>query len=370
MLLVQFVLALFTFLVVLNLVPRFARLALRTGLVDRPGPRKMQPHPVPYGGGLAVGIGVIGTVLAGAGLAWLQKTFGVFRAFPEVQPHLGGILDRMPDVLAVLAGGGAFLLVGMVDDRLDLRPRTKLLAEVLIAAAVALKIEPLSLFLGRSAWAEAVGRGATLVWIVATANMFNLLDHEDGICAGVGFVAGLGLFGVSVITGQLFLGAMLAVLCGGLGGFLVFNFPPAKVYLGDAGSLFVGYLLAVLCVVFTFYEAHHPLYSYFVPAAVMAVPLFDTVVVCGIRLRRGRSIFEADRNHIAHRLQTLGLSKRAAVSAVYGLTLITAIAANLLYGTGIVGGIGIFVILGIVFVLFLVMERAGRRASGPPPGGA
>lgn len=352
-----------SFLIALNLVPRVAKIAVRTGLVDRPGPRKPQARAIPYGGGLAVGVSVIGMVLAGVLAVWLQERHGVVEAFRGLEPHFGGVMERLGELLILLAGGAAFLAVGMADDRADLRPRTKLAAETMIAIAVALRVEPLALFLPPGPVAEIAGRAATVVWIVGIANMFNLLDHEDGICAGVALVCGIGFFGVAVLTGQIFMSAFLAVLCGAVAGFLVFNMPPARIYLGDAGSLFIGYLLAVLCVLFTFYEAHYPLYSFFVPLAIMVVPVFDTIVVVAIRFRRRRPVFEGDRNHIAHRLQALGLSKGTAVAVVCGLTLITAIAANLFYQTGLLGGVGLIVMVLVFLALFLVLERTAKKAG-------
>jgi UDP-GlcNAc:undecaprenyl-phosphate GlcNAc-1-phosphate transferase len=186
-------------------------------------------------------------------------------------------------------------------------------------------------------------------------NAFNLLDHMDGICAGTAAVCGLAFAAVALQTGQHFIAALLLAGVGTAAGFLVFNFPPATVFLGDAGSQFLGYGLAVSTILFTFYEPPYPLFSYFVPGVVLAVPFYDVARVAGIRLAQRRSPFEADRNHLAHRLAALGLSPRQAALAVYALTGASGVAAALLYEATPAAGAAIFacVAAGLVLVGFL-----------------
>lgn len=352
-----------TFLLTLNLTPWIARLALRAGFLDIPDARKAHGRPVPYGGGVAVAAGMMATILGGALAVWLHSRFEVLQGFPELDEHLGGILHRLPRLIAILLGGAGFLLIGLVDDKVKLTPRFRLVVEALVALGVSLSIEPLSLFLGEGFAARTVGHAATVFWIVAIANMFNMLDHFDGVSAGVALIAGLAFLGIALVTGQLFLAALLSALIGALAAFLVFNFPPAKIFLGDAGSLFIGYMLAVLCVVFTFYRAPFLPYSYLVPLAVLAVPMFDTAVVCILRIRAGRSIFHADRRHLAHRLSALGLPPRAVVAVVYGLTTISGIGALLFYEVETWGAMGVIAqILGVLIVV-TVLERAGRHGG-------
>jgi UDP-GlcNAc:undecaprenyl-phosphate GlcNAc-1-phosphate transferase len=347
--------ALISFLLTLNLTPRLARLAARKGFVDLPGDRKAHPHPVPYGGGLAVAVGMTVTVLAGVLTMWITT-------WPELAIHAGGVFARLPQLLTILIGGISFMLVGLVDDKVGLTPRFRLVIETLIAIGVALAIEPLSLFLGEGVAADLAGRALTVLWIVGIANMFNMLDHYDGICAGVALIAGIAFFCIACVTGQLFIAALLAALMGSIGGFLLFNLPPAKVYLGDAGSLFIGYMLATLCVLFTFYDARYALYSYFVPFAVLAIPLFDTSVVCLARLRAGQSLFKGDRRHLAHRLSELGLPPRRVVLVVYGLTLLSGIGANLLYEVERgAAALAVLVQIGVVFIIVTVLEGSRKR---------
>src|SRR5262249_27379499 len=159
----------------------------------------------------------------------------------------------------------------------------------------------------------------------------NLLDHMDGLSGGVAFLSGAAFLVVAIQTGQTLIAAMLVPLLAACLGFLCFNFPPAKIFLGDAGSLFVGFWLSCLTISFTFYESRYPFYTSLVPLAVLAVPLFDTAVVVLIRLFNHKPIFEGDTNHLAHRLTALGMSRKGAVLTVYALTLTAGFSAVLLY---------------------------------------
>jgi len=194
---------------------------------------------------------------------------------------------------------------------------------------------------------------------VGITNSFNLLDHMDGLSAGVAAVSGACFLAVAVHTQQWFIAALVAALIGAALGFLRFNFPPASIFLGDAGSQFLGFLLACLTVSFTFYGRSYPLYSYAVPLVILAVPLYDTASVVLLRLRQGRSPFEADRNHFAHRLADLGLTHRGAAVVIYFLTLVTGASAVLLYD---VGPSGALVILGQILGIFVIIGTLEFRA--------
>jgi UDP-GlcNAc:undecaprenyl-phosphate GlcNAc-1-phosphate transferase len=351
------------FLVTLNLVPWIVRLALRFDFVDRPGERKVHVLPTPYGGGLAVALGMGITLLAGTAAAIYQLRGGGFAWFPqEFEAYLTGVEAKLPQLLSILTGGFAILVVGMADDRYKLSPWTRLIAEGLIGLVVALQVGRLDLFLPGSLLGDVAGTAATVVWIVVVTNTFNLLDHFDGICSGVCLVSSICLFAIAVLTGQLFIAALLACLIGSTLGFFLFNFPPARIFLGDGGSLFLGYLMSVTTVLFTFYrEGGYPLFSYFVPLVILALPVYDTFRVCVIRLREGRSIFSADRNHVAHRLLDMGLSPRRIVVVVLTLTLVAGLGAVLLYhvrGEAGAAGVAIQVLLVLVAVSFVENRRA------------
>jgi UDP-GlcNAc:undecaprenyl-phosphate GlcNAc-1-phosphate transferase len=315
------------FAATLALTPLMIRLARRVGFLDQPGPRKIHAEPVPYGGGLVVAaVVLVGTFIARG---------------PILQAHLPVPVKSF--AWPVFAMGSLVILtLGVVDDRRRLSARFKLLVQTLVAVGVSLGGARLQLFDAPLVLSVAI----TTIWILAVTNSFNLLDHMDGLSGGVALFAGAAFLIVAIQTEQILIAAMIVPLLGACLGFLCFNFPPAKIFLGDAGSLFVGFWLSCLTVSFTFYKASYPLYTYFVPLAILAVPLFDTAVVVLIRLFNGRPVFEGDTNHFAHRLTALGMSRKAAVLTVYALTLI------------------ILLQLLLTFGIITLLEAAGRRNDG------
>ncbi len=352
------VLLVVSFLITADLVPWVIRLARRTGFMDLPGPRKIHLEPMPYGGGLAVAAGVLLTLAGGILAAHLHLRHGWFSSMPaEVTSRAEGVFLRLPTLLVYSLGSLVILTLGLVDDRRKLTPGHKLAVQAIVAVGVALGGERLQVF----SEAALPGVLVTVLWILAVTNAFNLLDHMDGLASGVAAIACVAFLGVAIQTGQIFLGALTATLLGACAGFLLFNFPPAKIFLGDGGSLFIGYWLSCLTISFTFYEKPYPLYTYLVPLAVLAVPLFDTSSVVLIRLLARRPIFEADTSHLAHRLAGLGMSRPIAVTTVYALTLYGALSALLLYQVGQEGAVILFSQLLLTFGIITLLEVAGRQ---------
>jgi UDP-GlcNAc:undecaprenyl-phosphate GlcNAc-1-phosphate transferase len=335
-----------SFVLTVVLTPLMIRVARRVGFLDHPGPRKIHATPMPYGGGLVVATAV------------LLATFWAFRSAPTSSPP-GAKAFPWP----VYAMGSLVILVlGLVDDRRKLSAGFKLLVQTIVGTGVALGGQRLQLFDAPTP----VGVAVTVLWILAVTNAFNLLDHMDGLSSGVALIAGAAFFVVAHQTRQAHLASMIAPLLGACAGFLLFNFPPAKIFLGDAGSLFIGFWLSCLTISFTFYDpqAHYRLYTYFVPLAVLAVPLFDTAGVVLIRLLRRKPLFEGDTNHLAHRLVAIGMSRRGAVLTVYALTTTAGLSAVLLYHVSQTGALLILVQLLLTFGIITLLEAAGRKHDG------
>ncbi len=347
------------FLVTADLLPWIIRLAHRRGFLDLPGPRKVHEAPVAYGGGIAVAGGVL-LAAGGASLAAL----GAFPALPEaLASELRAVVPRLPAVLVYALGSLVILALGLVDDRRKLSAPFKLGVQAVVALGVALGAERLELF----EHGHAVEVAVTVLWILGVTNAFNLLDHMDGLSSGVAAIAGVAFLVVALQTGQTLVALLLVPLLGACLAFLLFNFPPAKVFLGDAGSLFIGFWLACLTISFTFYDARYPLYTYFVPVAVLAVPLFDTGAVVLIRLWARQPLFEGDMNHLAHRLVALGMSRKGAVLTVYALTLYAGLSAVLLYQVkDLAGAVIILVQLLLTFGIMTLLEVAGRSHGEAP----
>ncbi len=352
-----------SFLLCLGLLPLARLIAVKLGLVDMPGERKIHTDPIPYGGGVAVLLACLVTVGMGLLGVWLfersEAAWMPEGARKVIQDHMEGALSRLKMILAIFGGGVLVALLGMVDDIKSVSYRVKFGVEAIAGLLLFLAGVKLTIFIDN----PFVSCVATVLWVVALTNAFNLLDNMDGLSAGVAIIAGCLLLAVTLQTQQVFVAALMLAVMGALGAFLIFNFPPATVFLGDAGSLFVGYMMAALTTVATFYQYHGrgAGFSVVMPVLILAVPIYDTASVIIIRLREGRPVFEGDTNHFSHRLVALGMTKRQAVMTIYLATLAVGLAAILLpvlplWGAVVVG----LQALAIVAVIVL-LEVAGRK---------
>ena len=345
------------------------RWAPRLGLVDRPGGRKAHKAPTPMGGGVAIWLTVVAVLGAGGVVLRLESA----SLPPALREHVGGLWERAPELVTILALATAIMVMGLIDDRvgLDWRPRLAIqigLATLAVAAGVRV-----SLYLsGDFAW---LARALSVLWIVGLTNAFNFLDNMDGLAAGVGLIAASLFAAAQVGVGSLFVPGVLLVVVGALAGFLVHNHTPARLFMGDAGSNFLGFLLGCLTVAGTFSRRGYPTWGVLAPLLVMAVPLYDTTSVVLIRLREGRSPFQADRRHFSHRLVDRGLTPLRAVWTINLVTLACGLGALLLHRVDAFGA-GVVVaqtacLLGVVAILEISSttqstERSHGQASEAP----
>ncbi len=329
------------------------RLAPRIGLVDQPGHRKIHAAPKPLGGGAGIFLGTALPLLLGVVLVLISSTsvsgttttvgggnvhihdtyFTVDVALlPGVDPNLlEGVVDQIPLLLAFLGAGLGMFLLGLVDDRRALGPFVKLGVQLAITIGLVASFEEVRLLTVLGLVPSVV---ITTLWIAGVTNALNFLDNMDGLAGGVAAICGTVLLATSVLAGQVFVPATLALFVGACVGFLWFNFPPAKIFMGDSGSLFVGLVLGVMTVRTTYLLPGQTLaggwYGVFTPLVVLAVPLYDMTVVSVIRLSRGKSPFVGDTNHFSHRLVRRGMTKRGAVLCIWLITAATGLAALLL----------------------------------------
>lgn len=320
------------------------RLAPALGLVDEPGGRKCQASAVPLGGGLAVALALLGALA----LAW---------AFPG-SAFREGLGLRLPSLGWLLLAAGGILALGLWDDLKDLSPLPKLAGQVAAALGVACLVPEarLTAFLPDPAFQVAL----TVVWIVALTNAFNFIDNMDGLSAGVGAIASGLLAAVAFLTGRDLMAGFFLALLGAQAGFLVFNLPPASLYLGDAGSLLTGFLLAAGSALLTYDEAPRSLAPVGVPLLVFGVPLFDGLTVLLIRWREGRPLARGDRSHFSHRLVALGMGPRQAVGTIWLLTFVTGMGALVLYHVPPEAVPLLLLQSAGVFLALALLERAAR----------
>ena len=334
--------------------PIAARTACALGVVDRPDERKVNRRAgIPLLGGIAVALGFF------VGLAVAMILTGGKYAY---RGHIEG----------QLLGSLILLAIGLIDDRKPLSARSKLPFQV-VAAAVAIfygfRVDHLTDPFSLKVWnfPEPVVWIVTGIWIVGITNAMNLMDGLDGLAAGIGCIIGATLTflafqadqAVGVFMGLAFLGATL--------GFLPYNFPPARIFLGDTGALFIGFNLSLLAL-----ESYRKLslLTFVVPLLALAVPLMDTALSIYRRLRRHKSILSPDRQHIHHRLLDAEGSQRSAVLSIWFLTAcfcVIAVSFTNLEGTAALIFLGLVVLLTLRLLrnlgFFEVGETPARNAG-------
>lgn len=341
--------------------------AERLGLLDKPGARKVHTQPVPLGGGLGIWAGVMGTL--GLGTLFVALAGADSRLtglLPEyLVANLPGLKDKILEIWVIAACGTVLMLLGLWDDRRGIPWWLRLGVEFAVAGfCVYWQGLQLTGFIDLP-WLTSL---LSVVWIVALINSFNMLDNMDGLSGGVAAISTSLLATMLLMSNQpgshqpqLFVAAMLLVLVGALLGFLKHNWPPAKIFMGDAGSYFIGFWIAVstLLATYTGYQgtAQHAIVA---PLIVMAIPLYDMLSVIWIRLREGRSPFEADKRHFSHRLVDLGMTKKQAVLTIYLATATCSLSALLLPRVDLVGAILIVIGTGLILALVGVLESVGQ----------
>ena len=307
------------------LVPLCRAVALKRGYVASPRKDRWNKRPTALFGGVAIAVTVLGLAASGGDLLALAL------------PLIGGVL---------------IFIVGITDDIQSLKPTTKLIAEIALAA--------MFVFFGeRLRWTDlpAVDMLLTMVWLVGVTNAFNLLDNMDGLCAGVAIIAGAAL--LVGLAGRPEVGPetrYLALLLGATSGFLIYNVYPASIFMGDAGSLFLGLTLAALTLTAggPAHDRSRILSIVAAPMLVLLIPIFDTTFVTVSRLLSGRPISRGGRDHSSHRLVAIGLSERSAVRVLWALAAAAGAIGFVIHRSSDVDAW----LLGVVFILAMVVFAA------------
>lgn len=348
--------------------------AVRLGLMDAPGERKVHTTPVPLGGGLGIWAGVVGTLALGTiGVLLASNNATVAGLLPEgLSQHLDGVQGKITEIWVIVACGTVLAFLGLMDDRHGIPWWLRLGIEFGVASfCVYWQGLQLTAFIDLP-WLTSV---LSVLWIVALINSFNMLDNMDGLSGGVAAISTF-MLAIMLLTSpdqsngqpQIFVGAMLLVLVGALLGFLCHNWPPAKIFMGDAGSYFIGFWIAVATLLATYagYQGRTP-YAVVAPLIVMAIPLYDMVSVIIIRISEGRSPFEGDKRHFSHRLVDLGMTKKQSVLTIYLATATCSVSALLLPRTDFVGAV--LIVLGTCLILGLIRVLESVRPPEDKSGG-
>jgi UDP-GlcNAc:undecaprenyl-phosphate/decaprenyl-phosphate GlcNAc-1-phosphate transferase len=315
--------------------PAVIRLATRHGYVAHPKADRWHSRPTALLGGIALYLAVTVSVLA------------------------FGQLDR--EMIGVLMGGTLIFILGLIDDILQIKPSSKFLGEILAACVV------LYAGLGFDLIANPfLNISLTILWVVGITNAFNLLDNMDGLSAGVAAISCLTTFVFSLIQGLPEISVLSLAVLGASLGFLIFNFNPARVFMGDCGSLFLGFTLACTTILGSWEQASNLFGILAIPSLALGVPIFDTLLVTVSRLVSGRGVAVGGRDHTSHRLVGLGMTERKAVLSLYALCAFLGCIAlfSVLFNLVIAGLVTVLSLIVLaVFGLYLGQKRVYRYAD-------
>ncbi len=316
--------------------PLLRRLAQRTNFMAYPATRRLHLTPMPMLGGVAIYLGLVAAVVVGG-----------MRTYREL--------------LGVIGGATVMTLFGLWDDRVDLKPLVKLLGQViagliLIWAGIQVKLFD----------SQVLNIGLTLFWVLGITNAINFQDNMDGLAAGLATVASGFFFVLAFAEGLGLVATLAAATLGASIGFLYYNFNPASLFMGDAGSLLLGYVLAVLGIKLEF-AAQTRAATWIIPIAILGVPIFDTTLVVISRLRRGKHPYQGGKDHTSHRLVSiLGMTHARAVMSLYMVAGALGLIAILLRDVSLPVARIILAGLSITFVGALIWLEA-RFKEEPPP---
>src|SRR6202790_4481048 len=313
-------------------------LALRVGMVDLPGPRKVHLKPIPLLGGLAMYGGVMLAIIFAFDGAAREQSVGI------------------------VTGATLVAAVGFLDDRGWLHHQIKLFVGMPLAACILLATgihaQAFELIVpGRTGYL--LDAGLTIFWVVAITASFSIFDHMDGLCAGVAATASFFFALIAFLNGQIVVSTLAAAVLGAAAGFLRWNFKPAKIFMGDGGAMFLGFLMATLGLKLRLSDGNH-VSGLLAPVLILGVTIFDTTLVTISRTRRGLLPFATPgKDHSAHRLANLGLGQRGAVLTMYVLGAVCGCAAILVSYLPSRGALAAAIIATVLALLAIArLERA------------
>ncbi|MDM8544536.1 glycosyl transferase [Desulfococcaceae bacterium HSG9] len=299
------------FTATLIITPLIRHITIKNGWMAHPSQNRWHKKPTALFGGIAIYIGIALPLLSVADFH--QLTFHLKDQPESMRAASFGAV--------VWIGMSLLFILGLIDDIIRIKPHTKLVGQILVASLVT--------FLGfRLHWVVSLTLDTmiTLVWIVGITNAFNLLDNMDGLCTGVGMICAL--FLAVLFTGIAPQAALTAmILAASLAAFLLYNFNPASIFMGDCGSLIIGFILAMLTLHYPEASGFNSVSTYAVPIMILMAPISDTVLVTLVRLLSGRKASVGGKDHTSHRLVLMGFSEKNAVLFIYGIGLISGLSA-------------------------------------------
>ena len=317
--------------------PLMIQIAKKFNIYDVPRERRVHKTPIPLLGGVSIAVSFLAASLI----------FGLF--------------DK--STIGLIAGGLLILVIGVIDDIVELKPSYKLLGQILAGVVLVLsgiKIEFVTNFLTRKLfplgiWSNVV----TILWVVAFTNVVNFIDGLDGLASGVVAIASITIAFVAYSKGHTTISLLLFALAGSCIGFLKYNFNPAKIFMGDAGAMFLGYMLAAISALGA-YKGPITL-AVSIPIFVLVIPIIDTAFAIFRRLKKRKSISLGDKEHLHHRLLAVGLNQKQAVIAIYVGSAMFGIAA--IYADAVSGISSVIIVSTMIVAMIVVGFKIGLFGS-------
>jgi UDP-GlcNAc:undecaprenyl-phosphate GlcNAc-1-phosphate transferase len=333
-----------SFILSLSLTGLVRVLAQRCGFVCQPAKERFSTRNVPLGGGISI-FATLALVVAVTAIAvkilLVPGKFGWIAERVNIDP--ADFSAKIHQLIIIMVCAFVLLALGLWDDVKRLGPFVKLAVQFAVAMAAAAFAETRVEFFIEN---TVVTLLLSALWIVLIINAFNFLDNMDGLSAGIAAIAACVLLVPAVMSGQVFVGGL---------------FPPAKIFMGDAGSLVIGFFVALLTLRTTYYHEAQSgsWYPVVMPAIVMAVPLYDFISVTLLRISQGKSPFIGDTQHFSHRLKKRGMTETQTVLTLYLATVCTGLGATFLYQVNLAGAILIFIQTFMVLAIIAILESAG-----------
>jgi len=329
------------FLLALVIVPAVRSFCLKKGLVDIPNERKVHKLPIPRLGGVAIWLCTILTFIILVLVNWHY-------------PYGNGLSG-------ILVGGSIMFLLGLVDDLYDLSPKFKLVVQVgaaVTAYLLGVKIDILFNPFGPAISLGLLSLPITVIWLVGISNAMNFIDGVDGLAGGVSTICAVTLAIVAIYTHQPIPAVLASILAGSMMGFLVFNFHPARIFMGDSGALFAGFVLAGLSVAGVLKSITATM---LLPILILVVPIIDISFSVLRRLIKGSNLMKADAEHIHHKLLRAGLSHNRTAAILYLVCAGSGAVAAI-----IVGAQRVYIMTLVIVLLFmLVLSRLAKARKVP-----
>ncbi|WP_163099335.1 glycosyltransferase family 4 protein [Peribacillus alkalitolerans] len=321
-----------SFITVLLVTPLVMKLAVKIGATDKPNARKVHTKLMPRLGGLAIFIGVM---------------VGYF---------VSGLYNQ--HIISISLGAIIIIVLGVLDDKLELSAKVKLLGQLVVAFLVVqsgLTIDFITIPFVDKIDLGILSIPITVLWIVGITNAINLIDGLDGLAAGISSICIATIAVMAGLNGNILILTIALIVLASTVGFLFYNFHPAKIFMGDTGSLFLGYIISILSLLGLYKSV--TLFSFVVPIIILGVPVFDTTFAIIRRIVNKKPISAPDKSHLHHRILALGFSHRATVLIIYALGIVFSACAFIFSNATLWGSI--FIVVGLLLATSIIAETIG-----------